>query len=530
MFKRVIAALLGAIMLGSCSAQESGSDAESTSIRQTLSTPAAVTSRIADASAAETVSAESSNTDRSNDLNYPFLTLEEKKQYCGSHYPDKTVLTWVLPNTVSHEKMLNDYLYSNGYPYVICFKSIMEETFSKNMTFADIVSEMKQNNDQVDIIDSCGRINGQDVVSNLYYYFSAKGIYEPLDQYLADEKFTPYYSSLPRSYWDTYKYNGHIYGIDNSYSSLSVDSGFEFHLDVLEKTGLEAPELDGTLPECSEKLTSFLETVKKPLSLVMYFHTFDMLAANRIEDTIVLSDKKAVNVFEQPYALEFYKACRRLSDKGLARIDNEPADDAVGTFITARATEGKNQVNPELKTVRVFSKVNNKICSPYHAIGIFSGSLHKEEAADALLNIIYNKELNNIVTYGVEGKDYNIADGYAVPADKALKVDTALNNPLVSLPCRCIPNVIAPFDCEKLYNSAEYLDGFGFLFDGTDIKEDYLKVAKLITGFTLQSAKSEADVENYLNKFNKELYDNGLQTVLDEVNRQYEEFIEKGSN
>ena len=36
---------------------------------------------------------------------------------------------------------------------------------------------------------------------------------------------------------------------------------------------------------------------------------------------------------------------------------------------------------------------------------------NKEQAFDLLMNVMFNKDFNNIITYGKEGKQYEIKDG-----------------------------------------------------------------------------------------------------------------------
>ena len=47
---------------------------------------------------------------------------------------------------------------------------------------------------------------------------------------------------------------------------------------------------------------------------------------------------------------------------------------------------------------------------------------------------------------------------------------------MISLPCDESDTVIQSHNYYKAYENAEFLDGFGFFFDGTSIKDTYLKV------------------------------------------------------
>lgn len=103
--------------------------------------------------------------------------------------------------------------------------------------------------------------------------------------------------------------------------------------------------------------------------------------------------------------------------------------------------------------------------------------------------------------------------------------DTIYNNPMVSLPCTNTSDEIYYRDFYTEYKNADVIDGFGFLFDGAEIKDTYINVIEKIMEFNPVSE----DIDAYLEDFNKELYYAGMQDVLDEINRQLEEYSEKNN-
>lgn len=81
-------------------------------------------------------------------------------------------------------------------------------------------------------------------------------------------------------------------------------------------------------------------------------------------------------------------------------------------------------------------------------------------------------------------------------------------------------------DYYAAYENTEYLDGFGFLFDGTNIQDKYTEIVNKICEFAPLYADEDGDVEQYIVDFNASLYAAGLQDVLDEVDRQLKVYDE----
>ena len=74
-----------------------------------------------------------------------------------------------------------------------------------------------------------------DVISNSYYNFINCSYFEPLDDYLKDEKYQDIIKSMPQKYWDSYKYNGKIYGVDNSFLHYIMITDIKYPMRYLKK-------------------------------------------------------------------------------------------------------------------------------------------------------------------------------------------------------------------------------------------------------------------------------------------------------
>ncbi|MCD7742420.1 MAG: ABC transporter substrate-binding protein [Ruminococcus sp.] len=466
----------------------------------------------------------SSETTLEQDLTY-FTSFDEKLEEYKKTYEGSTVLVWLTEWTPTYEQAYNDYLYENGYDYVVCFKNIIDYE-EDNKSYYQITNEMIDNGEQIDIIDSFGVIFGQEAISNNYYYYSENGLFEPLDSYLSDEKYSEYYNLMPQEYWDSYKYNGSIYGIDNSYSSLYSDNGFAVNNEIFEETDYTIESFLKPLNELQEELKDCYDATGMFVNISRFFFTSDFYIANYIDEGIAIKNSKAVNVFEQEKALDYYKLINEMRMDGYATIDSSFEDMTAIECISSPCAYGETIENEKDGLTKVFYQQNNYIKNPTRAIGISTKSKNKSLSFDCLMDITFNSKTNNVITYGIEGVNHNInSDGTVemISTDETTyQPDLIYNNCYVSAPCTTTNNEIYAHDYPSAYENAQYLDGFGFLFDASEIKDTYLSVVNKISEFNPTSD----DIDSYLVEFNQELYDAGMQDVLDEINRQYEEWSE----
>lgn len=473
----------------------------------------------------------------------PYMTFDEKYEIYKETYPDKEILIWIVDGTIQYEWWLNEYLADNNYEYVICFRPLSEEQGMRTKTDVDMAEELIDSGEYFDILGRVSSFGDEDMcdpISSTYYYFAQQGVYEPLDEYLEMEEYADIKNSMPQKYWDSYKYNGKIYGV-YPFVTLCGNSGLRIYNDVLEQTGFGFEDFNKPLSELEPVLKEIYDKTGKRVYYYSSVLNSDIFIGNSIGlEGLVISDGRVVNGFELPEFADYYKTLDSMAQQGFITIDkydeSDESDDVAGIPVLHSAAYGETIVNEANNTTTFITKQNNYIGSPGGANGVNAKSENKEMAVDALLNLFYNAELNNIITYGVEGVHYEIVDGNVVmqndnsidveglgidmegAGDLKYGVDTSFNNPMISLPYSGANTEIITRDYYSAYETAEYLDGFGFLFDGSEVHDSFSKVLGVIMSFE----PSQEDIEAYLEAFNAELYDAGLQDILDEANRQLE--------
>jgi hypothetical protein len=463
------------------------------------------------------------------DISVFMMTDGEKTDYYKKLYPDKAQLVWLSSAQPNYEFELNEYLDSIDCDYVIRFRQVSyEDAQAENLTPIQYAQKLIESGEQIDILDSLGTVAGEDVVSNSYYYFAEKGLYEPLDEYLNDEKYSEIINSLPEKYWDSYRYKGTIYGVDNEFSSLCRDNGYRVYDRVFDKTDLTTEDFTADFADMGEVFKKISDTGLS--CLVFNGYELDTLFPENYRGFgIGVEDGKAVNVFEKQEISDYYSTLWDYLKSG-ATVTQSLSSATNGVEEAAeRGAFGSVIKNDSAGTTEVFYRENNYICSPYHGVGVYSGSQYKAYAFDALVNLTYNADWNNTISYGKEGVQYEVTDGEVTMKENpdggsyTARISD-FNNPMISYSYHGENGSTAEScDYSTAYERAEYLDGFGFLFDGSDISEEYKSVAEIAMNFTL-NVTDDTDLKAYLSDFNAQLYNAGLQDILDEADRQLKEY------
>ncbi len=191
----------------------------------------------------------------------PDLSEENFPSYeeVQAQYPDKTVLVWVINDTMYEHHSpfptaeLNEYLDKNGYDIAVCFKPVDGDS---DEYFPDpILIEINK------LLDAGERI---DIISPMLNYSSYvyDGMFEPLDEYLETDIGRELCQTLPEKFLESLRINGSIYGLSGDVNfALSPDRGYYVNAELAEKYGydvnkpiLEQLDILKAIRACSESL------------------------------------------------------------------------------------------------------------------------------------------------------------------------------------------------------------------------------------------------------------------------------------
>ena len=159
----------------------------------------------------------------------------------------------------------------------------------------------------------------------------------------------------------------------------------------------------------------------------------------------------------------------------------------------------------------------------WYCSGVTPISQTPDKAFDLLATVFTDPYLNNLLTYGIEGEDYNIVDGRA---DNTYNIwgEPAFANSLI-----CLPSTSQPKDLpERLRNgieNAEPDDALAFRIDKRGFHDKLLEIANYVSDFSDEVTGDNFD--ETVQKYREKLFDAGLQEIIDDVNRQYAEWSGK---
>lgn len=262
----------------------------------------------------------------------------------------------------------------------------------------------------------------------------------------------------------------------------------------------------------------------------------DTLGIVRLDD----SGKVTLNMESDSYKQAAAMA-RDWNDKGYSYFDMSGSGgscedyikaDAVFSFISPSEFGAENAKSVAAGTPMVAVKiydgeVTSEACTKFAYC--VPATAKEPEAAVAFLNLaITNSEINNLMAWGVEGVDYEVVDGVAQyiegNEDPSYHLfDYSVPNQFLVYPWSGDP---ADFreQSEADLKAAPVSDYLGFTCDLTDFVNETAAVSNVIEEYRDQIGSGQA-TEETLNEYIEKLYAVNVQAILDEYQRQLDEWL-----
>lgn len=160
--------------------------------------------------------------------------------------------------------------------------------------------------------------------------------------------------------------------------------------------------------------------------------------------------------------------------------------------------------------------------------GIFTNSKHPDEALKYLEYINTNKDYRNMLAYGIEGKNWELNNGAA----KILNTDYSMSPWAQANLFLCYPPDPAPADMyekvEAQMHNPETSDLLGFAFDMANVRNEVGACTTVMQKYiSILLCGSSKDVDATVAQMLDEMNQNGYQKVIDECQRQVDEFLGK---
>ena len=167
--------------------------------------------------------------------------------------------------------------------------------------------------------------------------------------------------------------------------------------------------------------------------------------------------------------------------------------------------------------------------------GISSNSEDPEKAM-ILLNWLYaSKEANDLLNWGIEGRDYVVKDDGTLDYPEGVTADNVGYHQdygwaLMNQYCSYVwtgndPDVWDQY--QAIRDSAEVSKAYGFFFDSAPVVNEISALTAVSDEYLNSIGTGSVDPETAIAEFNQKLYDAGLQTVIDEKQAQLDAWLEE---
>ncbi|WP_135557567.1 sugar ABC transporter substrate-binding protein [Paenibacillus cymbidii] len=273
---------------------------------------------------------------------------------------------------------------------------------------------------------------------NKYLTNVSKGAFLPLDDLLAKNA-PKFYASLPKKYWDATRVNGKIYGAPN-YQIMVNWKGF-----MVQKSLADKYHFDYQHVTSIKQLEDFMDQVNKnengitPLGLSKVFgHAFLMDFGKNPSDYTDTLNGAVVRLGDPAHKLMTFQDDneyrKRFTDlvnlmhgwyqKGYIRKDAASVADATADIKAGKYAMWPSTIKPggnaELSAAYGFEVVmaptTEPVATTQSALATLTAvsrtSAHPDKAVQLLELVNTNKELYNLLSFGIKDKDYKqAADG-----------------------------------------------------------------------------------------------------------------------
>lgn len=353
--------------------------------------------------------------------------------------------------------------------------------------------------------------------------------------------------------WDAVTLDHKIYAIP-SQAPMSSSSSIVYKKDLVEKYNFDyksvktLKDLEPFLKAIKENepgVTPMLQTASGGIAgYISNEYTDDQIKGLDFSE----SQQKFVNVAELPGTVERWQTLSDFYKKGYI-----PADAATRTEYLADAKTGKYAV---LKPTGAYTETGEKSSTQYgfpcvetymgnssisngvvtsSMSAISSTSKHPEEAMKVLNLVWKDSDLSNLLAYGLEGVDYVIDEERSTDEMKSIIPNAGKDQKWAIW-----HNNLGPLwdQWDSSWNRKEALEQMqaenqraivastlGFYFDPSNVSAEYAAVASTVKEYTANlNVGCVADVDAYIEEYRAKLKQNGIDKLIEEANRQYDEW------
>lgn len=371
--------------------------------------------------------------------------------------------------------------------------------------------------------------------ANNYLNNVSKGAYIPVDDLVA--KYPDLKNMFKKEIWDAVKVNGKAYGVPNN-QIMADQAGMWFKKDLIDKY-----KIDLTKVKTLNDLTPIFQKIKDSEPGVSAMRYGSPTSFREYDNTSVvvdqfLFDTKTGKVSYQPEQLiPQYKLMREWYQKGFFPQDVATLKDEVSLIkagkVFSRYSRQKPGNEAELKVANGFDVVTIPAGQPIISKSAVTSTLNaisttskNPERAMMLINLIdTNKELFNLLKFGIEGQDYTkvSANRIEVKPNAYSVAGWLFGNEFNSFVVPGQPDDVWE-QTKKLNDSAIVDPAIGFTFDRTKVENEVAQLTAITAEFKLIFENGLDDTDKLMKIMMDKRKAAGHDKVLAEAQRQVDEW------
>lgn len=436
---------------------------------------------------------------------------------------------------------LNQLLEEQDYPFRVKFCKIPEE-YLYDGAIVEFADYLKEQNANIDVIPFWNNDYRRAVEHELLYDFSG---------YMESETGLELRNAVSEKFWELTMDDGKYYGIGNVYAPGQM--GWSANLSLMEKYGYSSEELSKPLWE----LEDIFANIKKneptaipfilscsviPERLPVCYANYPDLPIGIWRDNI--SDSPQIqNLFETEEMEKWAATANDFYQKGY--LAENGADflmqlDTCGMYSRRKDNMVPMLTDSDISRIRIpyYDKFTTDLTLHINTVPAWSPK--KEDALSFLSFLFRNQEASELLLYGVEGEDYEVKDG---------KCNANENFNEASFYDKCFGNwnicrPLVPYEDEDRMEAdsaglQEVKDSplFGFNFDESSVRQEadavrelYCNIDNIRNLFMFAPSAETGSArtwQEYYTYFQNELKNAGIDKIVDEMNRQFQDYLKK---
>lgn len=378
---------------------------------------------------------------------------------------------------------------------------------------------------------------------------------EVLDEYGKEAK-----EQVGEKYLKGVTVKGKIYGLPNVNGRASVIQ-FAARTDILEKynLSLEGIKQVGSWEEQSENMKiieNILQTVKdkEPDMIPLVadqagnVRVDEMILRNGLVDDLgILLGKDSTQVVNYYETEEFKECCYLLRDwykKGFIMKDVSTTTELASSILASgqgfsvftRSEIGydaqlKNSTGYDFSCVKMSLPLVTSVTNMTYSIPV---TTKDPVASMKVLNELYsNPDISTLLTYGVEGVHYVLTEDGKATYPEGIEANTssyshsnfwAVPNQLIALE---MDGTVADYNkiLKENNESADVSKTLGFNFDNSEVQTETAACSAVVDEYKKGLKSGSIDVDKYLPEFLEKLRDAGINTIIQNKQKQLDQWM-----